>query len=325
MKVALLDSKDCPVWFNFRLFEESRIADLAAFLCVPDSLIEFLAVQCDAYCHNNGKGYVRSPLSLLEYLKVVEDNKHYKIKEREFNDVTYYTIVKSNEPVGISNEAQLLMGFEEYLAYRFKKRNHIDIAMPKHYGYVMNKWECDGKPKYDKELCEKISSTFDSNKWTGYTFTRHRVQERRNDLCSFFRIPHGQKKPKCPKSRYLRSYSILSQNNFGHDFLYALGGHEITEVEIQNLGVCISIFNRFTPPTKYELLIVKTATEAFMRCWRALGITLSPKAHFVDSHLYNHLVKYGAHGIYSEESIECLHARYNRYTRLYSNIRDKIH
>ena len=100
---------------------------------------------------------------------------------------------------------------------------------------------------------------------------------------------------------------------------------ELTEDAIQNLGACISIFNRLTPPTKYELLIVKTATETFMRCWRALGIPLSPKAHFVDSHLYNHLVKYGAHGIYSEESIECLHARYNRYTRLYSNIRDKIH
>ena len=121
MKVALLDSKDCPVWFNFRLFEESRIANLAAFLCVPDSLIEFLAVQCDAYCHNNGKGYVRSPLLLLEYLKVVEDNKHYKIKEREFNDVTYYTIVKSNEPVGISNEAQLLMGSKNILLIDLKK------------------------------------------------------------------------------------------------------------------------------------------------------------------------------------------------------------
>ena len=36
-----------PIWFNFKLFKEDKYPTLAAFLQVPDSLIQFVAIQLD--------------------------------------------------------------------------------------------------------------------------------------------------------------------------------------------------------------------------------------------------------------------------------------
>ena len=99
---------------------------------------------------------------------------------------------------------------------------------------------------------------------------------------------------------------------------------DLTRDAIQYLGVAMSIINRFTPPTINDEEIVKIATIEFMICWRALGLSVTPKAHYIDCHLYDDLVEYGAHGIHSEESVECFHAIYNRLARLYSSMRDKF-
>ena len=136
LKVAI-DCGGNNVYFNFLLnndyskefSDRELLPNFARFICVPDSLIEFLAVQGNAYINSKSRQYYDAQ-KFFDYLQL-------QPKPATFHHKKWFRF--NDSPSGITSFKDLADEWEEYLFRRINKIGSLDIKYPEYFDYVIKK------------------------------------------------------------------------------------------------------------------------------------------------------------------------------------------
>ena len=92
---------------------------------------------------------------------------------------------------------------------------------------------------------------------------------------------------------------------------------------IGDISICYSMMTCFDPPSEDDENLLERAITSFSSLWRKLDINITPKAHYYEAHLLQHVKMYGAMGFDNEQIVERNHARENTLQRIYCNVKNE--